>query len=323
MRAPLTVYMEVTRDCNLECRHCLIKKEKISMPVEKAKKLLDQLVQEQVFKVYFTGGEPLLYAGMYELLQHIKKESIWSLVQTNGLLVTDKVAEALKKADVGAVDLPLFGITSETHDSITESPGSFEKLLSALDILEKHNVRTFVSYVVVEPNVKEFSLFFEWALQKGISLAHIRRYIPQHSHDTLVPDSRRIRPILLEYAQRRDEYDEKGLHYEIEEAFDFSELVEARCPAGIQLCHINTEGTIAPCPYMPVQGESVFEKGFKYVWENSSVLQKIRNVAVSAGKCRECKYLLDCGGGCIAAAYNVSGIFETPDPYCLFYPDPV
>jgi radical SAM protein with 4Fe4S-binding SPASM domain len=315
--------MEVTRDCNLECGHCFIKKEKVSMPVEKATDILDQLIQERVFKVYFTGGEPLLYMGIFELLQHIKGKPIWSLVQTNGLLITDEVAESLRKAGVGACDLPLFGITPETHDGITGAPGSFNKLFSALDLLKKHNVRTFVSYVVVEPNIKEFSSFFEWALQKEISLAHIRRYIPQHEHDPLVPDTEELRPILLEYAKRRDEYDEKGLHYEIEEAFDFSEQVGARCPAGIQLCYISAEGNITPCPYVPVKGESVFEKGFKSVWENSSVLQRARNAQASTGKCTSCKYLLDCGGGCIGAAYSVTGTFEAPDPYCLFHPDPV
>lgn len=323
MRAPLTVYLEVTRDCNLDCRHCSIKKEKVDMPVEKAKVILDQLVQERVFKVYFTGGEPLLYTGLYELLRYIKGKSIWSLVQTNGLLITDAVAESLKEAGVGACDLPLFGITPQTHDSITGLPGSFEKLFSAIDVLSEHDVRTFVSYVVVKPNVKEFSPFFDWALQRGIQLAHVRRYIPQHPHDKLLPDTEKLRPIISEYAQKRNEYDEKGLHYEIEEAFDFSEQMGARCPAGIQLCHITAEGNITPCPYVPVQGESVFEKGFKSVWEESSVLQRARNAVVSTGKCKTCKYLSDCGGGCIGAAYSITGTFEAPDPYCLVHPDPL
>lgn len=323
MRAPLTVYVEVTRDCNAVCGHCLVKKEKVEMPVEKAKILLDQLVQERVFKVYFTGGEPLLYSGLFELLEHIKGKPIWSLVQTNGLLITDEVALSMKKAGLGACDLPLFGITPETHDSITQVPGSFEKLFSALDVLNKHGVRAFVSFVVVKPNVQEFSQFFDWALKKGIPLAHIRRFIPRYAKDELLPDMGVVTPILLEYGPRRDEYDEKGLHFEIEEAFDFSEQVGARCPAGIQLCYVTAEGNITPCPYLLVTGESVFEKGFKNVWENSLVLERARNAAISKGKCKPCKYLSECSGGCIAAAYHVTGAFEEPDPYCVFLPDPL
>jgi len=323
MRAPLTVYMEVTRDCNIECNHCLITKEPVEMPAEKAKVLLDQLIQERVFKVYFTGGEPLLYPGLYDLLEHIKGNPIWSLIQTNGLLVTDDIAESLNKSGLGACDLPLFGIRPETHDSITGVPGSFEKLFSAIDILTSHNVRTFVSFVVVQPNVQELSPFFDWALEKGIPLAHVRRYIPKHPKDILLPDMEILRPILLKYAPLRDEYDEKGLHYEIEEAFDFSEQEGARCPAGIQLCYVTAEGYVTPCPYLLVTGESVFEKGFKHVWENSSVLQRARNAAISKGKCEQCKFLSECGGGCIAAAYQVTGSFEEPDPYCYVHPDPL
>lgn len=323
MRAPLTVYMEVTRDCNIECSHCLVKKEKVEMPLDNAKKVLDQLVQERVFKVYFTGGEPLLYQGLYELLEHIRGKPIWSLVHTNGLLVTDEIAETLARAGLGACDLPLFGITPQTHDSITGIPGSFEKLFGAIDILNSHKVRTFVSFIVVNRNVQELSQFFDWALRKGIPLAHVRRYIPRCPGDGLLPDMKTLVPILLKYGQRRDEYDGKGLHFEIEEAFNFSEIEGARCPAGIQLCHITAEGTVSPCPYLPVKGESVFEKGFKEIWENSSVLRRARNAAISKGKCKECKYVSVCGGGCIAAAYQTTGAFEEPDPYCMVHPDPL
>lgn len=321
MRAPLTVYMELTRDCNLSCGHCFVEKEKVEMSVEKAKTLLDQLVQERVFKMYFTGGEPLLYTGLYELLEYIKGKPIWSLVQTNGLLITNDVAEKLKRTGVGACDLSLYGITPKTHDSITGSPGSFEKLFSAVDTLQEHDVRAFVSLVVVQPNVHEFSQFFDWALEKGIPLAHIRRYIPRYPKDKLLPDIDVMKTIIAEYAPRRDEYDEKGLHFEIEEAFDFSEMEGARCPAGRQLCHVSVEGNITPCPYIPLPGESVFEEGFKNVWENSSLLESVRNAAVTTGKCTECRFISECGGGCVAAAYKITNSFTEPDPYCFAHPD--
>jgi radical SAM protein with 4Fe4S-binding SPASM domain len=321
MKAPLTVYMELTRDCNISCNHCLITKEKVEMPSDKAKVLLDQLIQERVFKVYFTGGEPLLYPGLIELLEHIKGKPIWSLVMTNGLLVTDEIAENLNRAGLGACDLPLYGITPETHDSVTGIPGSFDTLFQALEILNNHNVRTFVSFVVLRPNVKELPRFFDWALERGIPLAHVRRFIPRYPGDELLPDMGELVPTLVKYAPLRDEYDEKGLHYEIEEAFDFAELEGDRCPAGIQLCFITAEGLISPCPYLLATGESVFEKGFNYVWENSSILKRARNAKISKGKCTQCAYTAECGGGCIAAAYQVAGTFEEPDPYCYVHPD--
>ena len=323
MNSPLTVYMELTRDCNLSCSHCLIKKEKVEMNVKKAKTLLDQLVKEHVFKVYFTGGEPLLFPGLYELLEHIKGKPLWSLMQTNGLLITDNVAEALKNAGLGACDLSVYGITPEVHDSITGSPGSFEKVFSAVDTLNAHGMKTFISFVVVQPNVHQLSQFLDWAFQKGIPLVHIRRFIPRYSKDELVPDMDTVRSFFREYSPRYEEYDKKGLHFEIEEAFKIQEVEKDRCPAGIQLCHVTAEGNITPCPYIDVQGESVFEQGFHPLWENSSLLQKARNAIISKGKCEPCEYASECGGGCIAAAYRVTGTFEEPDPYCLVHPDSV
>jgi radical SAM protein with 4Fe4S-binding SPASM domain len=323
VRAPLTVYMELTRDCNLSCNHCLVRKEKRDMPLECALSLLDQLVEEQVFKVYFTGGEPLLYPGLLDLLEHINGKPIWSLVQTNGLLVTDDLAESFSEAGLGACDLPLFGITPKIHDAVTGNRGSFERLFSAIEILTAHGVRTFVTFTVLRPNVHELPQFFDWALEQGIPLAHVRRFIPRYPQDEMLPDMKTLAPILSHYAARRDEYDEKGLHFEIEEAFDFSEISDSRCPAGIQLCHITAEGTITPCPYISLSGESVLENKFKQIWETSSLLQKIRTPLEMKGKCVQCTFQEQCGGGCAAAAYHLNGTFESPDPYCLIHPDPL
>jgi radical SAM protein with 4Fe4S-binding SPASM domain len=321
MRAPLTVYVEVTRKCNLHCAHCLIRNEDITMDVEDAKRVLDDLVRERVFKVYFTGGEPLLYTGLEELLAHLKGRPIWSLVQTNGLLLTESRAEALKEAGVGALDLPLFGITPDTHDAVTGKPGSFYTLLDVLAMLKAHDIRVFVSFMPMSHNIHQAPAFPDWALGQGLVLAHIRRYIPRKNHDEFLPDPTVLREVITRYAQTRSQYDKKGLHYEIEEAFDFSEQAGTRCPAGFQVCTITAEGNITPCPYITVQDESVTKKGFNQVWETSSLLQKARNAVVKKGKCATCRYTAECGGGCIAAAYMLKGSFEEPDPYCLFRPD--
>ncbi|MGC1119913.1 MAG: radical SAM protein [Candidatus Methanofastidiosia archaeon] len=321
MRAPLTVYLEVTRKCNLRCTHCLTRNEDITMDVETAKSILDELVEERVFKVYFTGGEPLLYSGLEELLTHLKGRPIWSLVQTNGLLLTESRAEALKEAEVGALDLPLFGTTPDTHDAITGKPGSFDNLLDVLAMLRAHDIRAFVSFIPMSHNLHQAPAFPEWAREQGLVLAHIRRYIPRKKHDEFLPDPTILREIVTEYAQNRNQYDKKGLHYEIEEAFDFSEQAGARCSAGFQVCSITAEGNITPCPYITVQGESVAKEGFRQVWETSSLLQRARNAVIKKGKCVTCTYTAECGGGCIAAAYMLKGSLEEPDPYCLFHPD--
>ncbi|MBU6997755.1 MAG: radical SAM protein [Theionarchaea archaeon] len=321
MRAPLTVYLEVTRKCNLHCAHCLVRNENVSLDVEVAKRILDELVEERVFKIYFTGGEPLLYSGLEELLIHLRGRPVWSLVQTNGLLLTESRAKALREAHLGALDLPLFGITSDTHDAITGIPGSFDTLLDTLAMLRDLEIRAFVSFMPMSHNIHQAPSFPEWAHEQGLVLAHIRRYIPRKENDEHLPDPTILNPIIIGYARNRSQYDKKGLHYEIEEAFDFSEQAGRRCPAGVQVCSITAEGNITPCPYITIQDESVAKEGFKCMWETSSLLQRARDAVITGGKCATCTYVTECGGGCIAAAHMVRGAFEEPDPYCLYHPD--
>lgn len=95
-----TLHLEVTRNCTLECEHCLRgDRQNINMnPI-----ILDKIF-ENVKKVDFlllTGGEPLLAVEVIERLKEIiqtKRTRINKLyIISNGTVLTEKVLNSLKE----------------------------------------------------------------------------------------------------------------------------------------------------------------------------------------------------------------------------------
>jgi radical SAM protein with 4Fe4S-binding SPASM domain len=52
------------------------------------------------------------------------------------------------------------------------------------------------------------------------------------------------------------------------------------------------------------------------LWNHSPLLNQIRNLKLLKGKCKSCKLLNYCGGGCRAYTHIVHNDFCEPDPFC-------
>ena len=81
--------IEVTNRCNLNCKHCYVKRTPyVDLPQTLVKKIIEESNNLGVNRLTFTGGEPLLYPGLIELAQYAKQLGIPELaLLTNGLLI--------------------------------------------------------------------------------------------------------------------------------------------------------------------------------------------------------------------------------------------
>lgn len=108
--------LRLTDRCNLACRYCYATYGgicKADMPFETAKAAIALFAQPGgKLKIQFTGGEPLLCAGlMQQIFQHVKSEGIQTAfsIQTNGTLLTRETCAVLREMRC-AVGVSLDGI---------------------------------------------------------------------------------------------------------------------------------------------------------------------------------------------------------------------
>jgi molybdenum cofactor biosynthesis enzyme MoaA len=66
--------IEITSECNLNCKFCKKKNQPISkIPKQTIFQILDQIKSLNIKAVRFTGGEPLIRKDLNEILTYAKR----------------------------------------------------------------------------------------------------------------------------------------------------------------------------------------------------------------------------------------------------------
>lgn len=117
---PTTVSIMITRRCNLRCVMCGIP-ETIwpHLSVDAWKSILDDLAEWAggYCKVQFSGGEPLVFKGIYEILEHAVHRQLMPGITTNAVLVNEREAERLMNLGLSNVNVSVDGVGA-VHNAV-------------------------------------------------------------------------------------------------------------------------------------------------------------------------------------------------------------
>jgi len=142
---PACLELNLSRRCNLRCVMCRQQrqpdKERVELswydpsrelPLATWVNLLDQ-VRSFRPRLFVTGGEPLLYRQVTELLQEAKRRNFFVQLQTNGTML-DRMADTVVALGVEVVNVSLDGPPG-IHDTIRNHPGAYERTLQGIKAL--------------------------------------------------------------------------------------------------------------------------------------------------------------------------------------------
>lgn len=107
---------EITNSCNFSCKHCMNSSSRetaAGLPLETAKQLLTELYDNGVRSLYLSGGEPLTYPDIDEILRFCRSKGFKLSLATNGSLVSEHM-EAICD-NVQDISISVDGI-GEAHD---------------------------------------------------------------------------------------------------------------------------------------------------------------------------------------------------------------
>lgn len=175
--APDTVFLEVTRACNLHCIHCFNASGK-QLPKQLShtqfESVIEDLVSSGVQEIRFTGGEPMVVSGIISLIRRASELGIRTSMGTNAALINDDKAGALAKAGLRAGIISFDGLESR-HDQI-RGKGSFKLAIDGLERLRQYNISVRVNIVVMRSNLSDISKLIKFLHEIGVSV-FIRRLI--------------------------------------------------------------------------------------------------------------------------------------------------
>ena len=306
-------FIEITGYCNMKCAHCMNDSgegrfEGVSK--EKLLKLLEELVEKDFRRLYVSGGEPLLYRDIDDVLRYAKKLGIKITLATNGWYVKDHI-EVIKEC-VDIVSISFDGI-GETHDKMRGVPGAYERMIEALTLLAENGITTKVSSMVWKENIDQLEDMIITAKNIGVSKVNFAILVPvgraKDNKEMLIDES--VYPRIYREIDALSEKYREEILVEIKRQHGVSEKCLS-CPGGDLILHIDSKGKISPCSWV----SKIDQKEFSILWEPGLLDKGIKqfNSFKTLLKEREQEYDYT---GCPAMAYIHNGNYHAKDPINL------
>jgi len=195
---PRHAQISVSNRCNLRCKMCDIGQRDnlasgLTHNIQKdtelsAEKWAEILSGLEVDDVHIVGVEPLLYKPLEELLSRLSALGISTYVTTNGFLLDEQRAEFLAR-ECARIDVSIDGPTAAVHDLIRGVPGSFDRAVKGLSLLQEYGARSLgVSCAITPDNdthlVEIYDRFFT-QMGVGVTFSHYNYIAPEscESHE--------------------------------------------------------------------------------------------------------------------------------------------
>ena len=153
---PLSAIVELTRRCDLRCRHCFLDLDgHPGLPTADLARVFGELARAGTLFLTFTGGEITRRPDLLELAGEAKRLGFALRLKSNGLRWPDELVRAVARLAPLGVDLSLLGARGSTHDAVTGVAGSHERTLSTARRLVEAGVRVQLNMTALGANVAE------------------------------------------------------------------------------------------------------------------------------------------------------------------------
>lgn len=339
LSAPLSILWDITYACNLRCPHCLTGSGKAAadeLNREEALAILERLSQMRIFSITFCGGEPVLCPHLFEVIQAAVSRGMEVNLDTNGLLVNEKLADKLAAVGITAVQVSLDG-TEETHDSFRGRKGSFAAAVRTVRLMVSRGFRVSVAPVLTSVTHQDLEYVVNLAADLGASGFKPSLFLPTgrgREHDQglrLSPEEARADFQRLRWLQKQFN---GRLHIAVEGSYPNLDVAAGRqgpmgerfagapvgCPAGVTQLVIAANGKVYACPFLyDFPAGDLRKESLPQIWRHARIFKVFRNMTKGQlqGQCRVCSYSPEhCSGGCRAAAYSLTGNLYGQDPLC-------
>jgi len=300
--------VELTWKCQCRCIHCYIDERKCGeLSTAETVGLLDQMKDEGIIDLGFTGGEVFLRKDLPTVIEETHARGFIFFLLTNGILIDETAADMLKKNGAHHVEMSLMGSCAETHDSIMRHPGAFDKTLQAVRLLRERNITVVLKNSVLRRNVEELEKTAALAEKEGALFNASVSILPTTAGSS-GPQSLAID---FDTAARLDRMltgsglipGEDGLR---------GAMLE--CNAGRTNCGISPDGDVYPCLIWRRPVGNIRTDSLKNIWHEKTdpYLETIRRTKPEQSSvCFICTHRDSCRR-CPGMAWSETGDFRSP-----------
>ena len=205
-RVPWHVDWEITYRCQNKCKHCYLmhkdKDIKLELDTRIVHRTLDELKQLGTVEIGFTGGDPFLYQGFFDVLSHASKNNFNIIIFTSGVGISQHDIKSLLQHNIVKMEFTFFGDNEKTHDAFTSNDGSFNRMLETVSLLHERGIHCIAKMIITSQNKNQVQNLKHRMENMGVSFSfdpHIWR--PYHGTEDDIKNYRISSEDMLKYYQ--------------------------------------------------------------------------------------------------------------------------
>ena len=343
---PLLIYWELTRACDLVCKHCRANSIKNPEPNElntnQIFKIIDD-IRENFSKnttIVFTGGDPLKRNDLFEIIDYTRKKGVrFALAPSATNLITYKIIEKLKESGVESISLSLDSHNPDIHDKIRGVEKTFQRTVELANIINSLNINLQINTLIYKENYNDLERMYEF-LEKNIKPHRWSLFLliktgrgtelEEPTASEVEKFNNRLYKIhknssFLIKTTELHHYRRTFIKRMINEGKSIEEIKKTSIyrGAGIRdgngIIFISSKGFVYPSGFLPLIVGNLKKNILSDIYKNSSLLKKLRDPDNFEGKCGYCEFRYICGGSRARAFAKTKNPFSS-EPLCLYKP---
>lgn len=156
----ITVNWHLEKDCNYKCKFCYAHFSHINtnLDIDQGFSLIDEIKKNDIYKINFAGGEPLLNKNVGEFIKYSKQLGLKTSIITNGSRMTKKWLTKYGR-NLDQIGISCDSLDNRTNTKIGRGFGNHveitERLLSRINLMNENdglNIQTKLNTVVLRNN---------------------------------------------------------------------------------------------------------------------------------------------------------------------------
>jgi len=334
---PHDCYIILTAKCNQRCLHCYgnygMDVPNNELTGKEWDYVFADLVENNVFYVNISGGEPTVHPDFLKILKSLEKHKLHFIITTNGIF-SEKILSALvdvKELLIGikiSLDGPDYISSGYIRRNVKKevSQDDFNRTLKNIKRLKDNDIPFTIATCLHKGNINRMNDL----LKLIIHLKPVSWFISTISTSGRSFDNLNIFASDSEL-EKSDWNNIKKVCRENNIFVNFIDMPFAsstkaikrfyyECPAARSFCEINSDGLVSPCPLARVnipqeflKFENIREKSIKDIWDGE-VFEKF--LELSSQGCEGCGAKDKCDR-CIPQSILWFNDPELPPPYCI------
>lgn len=323
------ISFEVSTKCNLNCKYCynVWKAPDSDKPSEVSFKLVKKTIKRlfrsaNIQQFTFTGGEPLLFERLIELVLFVRLKSCSVSVITNGNAGTDDDFLTLIKLGVQLFELPFHSDDSQIHDYLAGVDGAHAKSASRIKFLIENGASVVAVIVLTKHNIETLKGTISELKKIGVRSIMLNRFniggMGISCCNDLMPSLEDLRRA---FSIANSASVEIGIRITsnvctpicVLNPDDYQNIWFGHCgsdpkrkPLTIDHC-----GNLRLCNHSPVNAGNIFKNSFPEIFE-SDYVQSWNTCKPDF--CDTCDKYLKCFAGCRAASEQMGNSLNCEDP---------